>query len=113
MATTTIKERMMPKPYLLEVLQDYMEVENGIGDIIKSSGYRNQYIAQKLNLPLSTFYLKKKSKTFTTKEVAKIVRMLDDDTEDNAAMLALAKERMLEEDDETMTADNLIQMLRK
>ena len=115
MATATIRQTRMPKPYLLEVLSDYSEVENNIGVIIQSSGYKNQYIAQKLNLPLSTFYVKKKAKSFTSKEVEQIVRMLDDDdADDNAALLELAKSRMEDDDDdETMDGDDIINYLLK
>lgn len=111
MATTKVKHVRMPKPYLLEVLNDYFDVEKNIDGIIQTSGYKNEYIAKRLKLPLSTYYVKKKSKSFTPKEVFQIVRMLNDD--EDTALLELAKSRMIDDDDdETITGDELIAMLR-
>ena len=39
--------------------------------------------------------------------------IVDDDTDEDVALLALAKSRMMDDDDETMTADELINYLRK
>jgi len=84
----------MPKPYLLEVLGDYLEVENNIGAIIASTGYKNEYIAKKLAMPISTYYTKRRKKTFTAKDVFKIVKMLEDTEEMyNAAELELMESR--------------------
>ena len=101
----------MPKPYLVDLLEEYIQVEKKIGDIIKSTGYKNDFIAKKLKLPISTYYTKKRTKSFTAKEVFQIVRMLDDDdADDNAALLELAKSRM---DDDEISADEFISYLRK
>jgi len=116
MQTVRTKNVRMPKPYLLEVINDYFEVENNIDGIIQTSGYKNQYIANRLKLPLSTYYGKKKTKSFTSKEVFQIVRMLNDDDEasENEYLLELAKSRMMDiADDEIKTGDELIAMLRK
>ena len=94
----------MPKPYLVDLLEEYIQVEKKIGDIIQSTGYKNDFIAKKLKLPISTYYTKKRTKSFTAKEVFQIVRMLDDDdADDNAALLELAKSRM--DDEFTSGAD--------
>ena len=97
----------MSKPYLLEVLNDYNEIEKNIPSIIRASGYRTRFIAEKLNLPISTFYFKRKTKTFTPKEVTQIVRMIDDEDDDvvNKYELELAKSRA---DDENISADELL-----
>ena len=85
----------MPKPYLLEVLGDYLEVENNIGAIIESTGYKNEYIAKKLAMPISTYYTKRRTKSFTAKDVYKIVKMLEDTEEMyNAAELELMESRI-------------------
>jgi predicted transcriptional regulator len=95
------------KPYLLEVLNDYLEVEKNIEKIILSTGYRNEHIAKKLKLPMSTYYMKKKKKTFAAKEVYQIVNMLDDEMY-NAAELELIKSR---KDDEVISSDEFIKQL--
>ena len=88
----------MPKPYLLEVLDDYLEVENNIVEIIKSTGYKNEFIAQKLNMPISTYYTKRRTKTFAAKEVKQIIKMMYDEEKWNTAELELAKSRMNDEE---------------
>jgi len=112
MTKEAIKQYRMSKPYLLEVLDDYHELEENVPSIIRASGYKTQFIAEKLNLPMSTFYFKRKTKTFTPKEVTQIVRMLDDD--DNNVIekyeLELAKSRA---DDENVSADNLLNFINE
>jgi predicted transcriptional regulator len=109
--TTAIKHPRMPKPYLLEVLGEYHEIEKNISDIIEASGYKTQYIAKKLRMPLSTFYFKRKTKSFTSKEVLQIVRLLDDDSnEDNTFLLETARERR---SDEKTSAADFLNFLKK
>ena len=61
MTKEVIKRYRMSKPYLLEVLDDYNEIERNITSIISASGYKMQFIAEKLNLPMSTLYFKRKT----------------------------------------------------
>jgi YesN/AraC family two-component response regulator len=117
--SVAVKHIRMPKPYLLEVLDEYKEIENNIGAIILASGYKTEFIARKLKMPLSTFCLKRKNKSFTSKEVAQIVRMLDDDdnnnnvnytAEENAELLKWAKSR---KNDEKTSATDFLNFLAK
>ena len=100
----------MPKQYLLEVLGDYLEVENNIGAIIASTGYKNEYIAKKLAMPISTYYTKRRTKSFTAKDIFKIVKMLED-TEDmyNAEELALIEARK-NDNDEYISGDEFLKI---
>ena len=109
---TALNYTRMPKPLLLEALDDYMEIEECISDIIRSTGYKNNFIAQKLKLPISTFYQKKRTKTFTSKEVIQIVRLLEDEEShyENSALLELAKSRR---GGETTSAEEYIKYLSK
>jgi predicted transcriptional regulator len=88
-----LKTTKMPKHYLMEVLGDYIEVENNIGAIIASTGYKNEYIAKKLNMPISTYYAKRKTKSFAAKDVFTIIKMLEDDERFNYTELELMKSR--------------------
>ena len=99
----TLIETRMPKPYLVDLLQEYFKVEKNIGEIIQSTGYRNNFIAKKLKLPMSTYYTKKRTKSFTANEVFQIVRLLEDDDYSNAYELELAKSRA---DDEDVSVDD-------
>ena len=90
--------KISAKPYLMEVLGDYLEVEKNIGAIIALTGYKNEYIAKKLNMPISTYYSKRRAKTFAAKDVFKIVEMLEDDEMYNSTELELAQSRKNDED---------------
>ena len=98
----------MPKPYLLEVLGDYLEVEKNITEIIKSTGYKNEFIAQKLNMPISTYYTKRRTKSFAAREVLQIVKMMYDDETYNAAELELIQSRM---NDEVMSGEDFMEKI--
>jgi len=92
-----LKTSTMTKPYLLEVLGDYLEVEKNIGAIIASTGYKNEFIAKKLNMPISTYYAKRRTKSFAAKDVFKIVKMLEDDETCNTAEIELMNSRRNDE----------------
>ena len=110
----TVEHTKKTKTYLLEVLQEYREIENNITDIINETGYKSQFIAKRLNMPLSTFYFKRKTKSFTPNEVSQIVNMMGvDDDADDAELLALAKERRNNSDRELVSVDDLIRYLRR
>ena len=113
--STITKSNRIPKPVLQEFVNGYSQIIDNIGGIIKETGYRTNYVAKKLRIPVSTFYLKKRTKTFTLDEVSQIIGMLDDDEQlENEYLLELAKFQMIDdEDDETITGDELISMLRK
>jgi predicted transcriptional regulator len=93
--STIIKEKRVLKPVLQEVIEDYTQIVNNIGGIIKESGYKSNFIARKLRIPISTFYLKKRTKSFTLDEVTQIVGMLDDDDDiENEYLIELAESRI-------------------
>jgi predicted transcriptional regulator len=104
-----LKVSAMPKPYLMEVLGDYLEVEKNIGAIIASTGYKNEHIAKKLNMPISTYYAKRRTKTFAAKDVFKIVKMLEDEEMNNSMELELAKSR---KDDESISSEEFKKQLK-
>ena len=112
---TVTKIKGMQKPALQEVINSYSVIVNNIGGIIEETGYRATFIAKKLQMPKTTFYHKKRTKTFTFEEVSQIVGMLDEDeVMENRYLLELAKSRMMDiADDEIKTGDELIDLLRK
>jgi predicted transcriptional regulator len=91
------KTAKMPKPYLLEVLGDYLEVEKNIGAIIDATGYKHEFIANKLDMPISTYYAKRRKTSFTAKDVFKIIKMLDDDEMYNKEKIELLESRKNDE----------------
>ena len=112
---TMTKSSSMPKPVLQDYVSGYTQIVDNISIIIKDTGYRTNFVAKKLRMPISTFYLKRRKKTFSLDEVTQIVEMLDDDEAlENKYMLELAKERMMDdEDDEDITSEELKAMMRK
>jgi len=102
---TITRSKRIPKPVLIEVIDDYSRIVDNIGGIIKETGYKSNFVANKLNIPISTYYLKKRTKTFTLDEVTKIVWMLDDDQNlENEYLIDLAESRL---DEETIPLDEI------
>jgi predicted transcriptional regulator len=99
METLEKKYRTASKPVLMSVLNEYNGIVENIAMIIKESGVKAKYIAKRLDIPESTFYHKKRNKTFSFPEVKKIVELLDDDeAAEDAIFIEMAKSRMQEED---------------
>jgi len=92
-----IKNHAISKQDILDVLQDYLEVENSIIQIITLTGYKNEYIAKKLKMPISTYYTKRRNKSFTAKEVLKIVNLIDAEELQNKEELRIIEKRINEE----------------
>ena len=86
------------KPVLQKIIGDYALITSNIGGIIKETGYKTNFIAKKLQLPRTTFYHKKRTKSFTLEEVTQIVGMLDDNEKlENEYLIKLAESRLGEE----------------
>ena len=71
------------KPYFFKVIQEYQKLETEIANIIDHSGFDSPFFAMKLNLPLSAFYYKRRTKSFTTNEIIQIINLLVDGDDDN------------------------------
>jgi len=68
--STITKSNIIYKPVLQEFVYGYSQIVDNIGGIIKETGYRSNYVAKKLRMPVSTFYLKKRTKTFKLEEIS-------------------------------------------
>jgi predicted transcriptional regulator len=96
---TLEKKRILSKPILMSVLNEYGGIIENIELIIKESGVKARYIAKRLDIPESTFYHKKRNRSFSFPEVRKIVEMLSDDEEfENDFLIEAAKSRLDDED---------------
>ena len=56
------------------VVEQYINLLQNVDKLIKNTGLRTEFLAKKLELPLSTFYLKKKKREFSPIEMQKIVK---------------------------------------
>jgi predicted transcriptional regulator len=85
------------KSYANEIINDYMEIVGQVDSIIKQTGYKGKFIAKKMGLPESTFYQKKRKKSFTYKEMQQLIALMDDDGDDDAIeeayLMKIHKER--------------------
>jgi predicted transcriptional regulator len=75
-----------------EVLTDYFSVIENVDMIIKESGYKTSYVAKKLNMRPSTFYLKKRQRSFTPQELRCLVNIIDVDDDDDLEYLAYERQ---------------------
>jgi predicted transcriptional regulator len=103
---------LLSKNYINEVISDYQEIVNQVDEIIKRTGYNGKFIAQKMGLSISTFYQKKRQKSFTFEEIKQLVELIDDDEDDDALedayLLELCKEC---ENDEIIPFDDFVDQL--
>ncbi|TLV03529.1 hypothetical protein [Dyadobacter luticola] len=64
---------------MLKIVANYKELRQNIGMLIKHSGYKNSYIAEKLGIPSPNFSVKKKRGSWTIEEVEKILAIIDNE----------------------------------
>jgi predicted transcriptional regulator len=84
-------DTLLSKDYVNEVIEDYGEIIHQVDKIIRQTGYKSSFIAKKLGLPESTFYLKKRNKTFTFIEMKRLVELMDDEDDDEIEDAFFAK----------------------
>jgi len=94
---TSITERIKElKPYFVKVIQEYQKLETEMVDAIEYSGINSKYFAKKIKIPLSDFYYKRRTKSFTSNEMIHIINVLiggdDDEDEDD-------EEELIDEDE--------------
>lgn len=68
---------------MLSVLNQYRAIKNNLGEIIKVSGYRNDYVAKKLGISPQSFSVKKQRNSWNDEEIEKVLQIVDnEDSED-------------------------------
>jgi hypothetical protein len=87
-----------------EIASNYKAVVNSISDIIQASGYRNDYIAQKIGLTPANFTLKKKRGTLSVNEVESILRIIENEDVEDFIMMEIMRAR---QDEPTITLEQL------
>lgn len=76
-----------------EIVSNYKAIVNNIGQLIDVSGYRNDYIAQKIGLTPVNFATKKKRGTLSVDEIANILNIIENEDVDNFIMLEIMRSR--------------------
>ncbi|MEP6749403.1 MAG: hypothetical protein ABJB86_16830 [Bacteroidota bacterium] len=64
---------------MLEVVENYMLLKKQITQLIRKSGYRNDYIAAKIGMRTDYFAVKKQRGNWSDLEVAKIIKVIDNE----------------------------------
>ncbi|MBP6387082.1 MAG: hypothetical protein KA313_03935 [Pseudarcicella sp.] len=68
---------------MIEIVQDYLKLKSDISILLKKSGFKTSYIAEKLGIPQPTFSVKKQRANWNEAEMLKIVSIIEnDDLED-------------------------------
>lgn len=80
---------------MLTIFREYNAIKANITTIVRASGYKNDYLALKLGLSPQNFAVKKKRKSFTDKELQKIIEVITEPNEDaeDAIMLEIMRDR--------------------
>ena len=85
-----------------EIVAEYKHLVSIIPEIIKASGYRNDFIAKKLGMKAQNFSVKKQRGSWSADEVEKLLKIVDNGDVEDFIMLEIMKSR---ENDETITYD--------
>jgi hypothetical protein len=61
------------------IVQDYINLKNNLGFLIQKSGYKNSFLAEKINMQVSNFSVKKQKGNWTEIEVEKLLNIIDNE----------------------------------
>ena len=62
---------------LTKIVENYQLIVNNIGQLIEISGYRNDYLSQKIGLKPANFSLKKQKGNWSADEVLKLLSIIE------------------------------------
>jgi hypothetical protein len=77
---------------LQEIVRNYGHFKKSIPTLIKSSGYRNDFIAAKMEMDSSYFAVKKQRSTWNDAEMQKLAKILDNEDVEAAYEAMLIKD---------------------
>ena len=72
-----------------EIITAYNTLKDNMALLIDSSGYRNDYLADKTGIKKPHFYVKKKRGSWTDEEMMKILSIIDNDQLENIYLAKL------------------------
>jgi hypothetical protein len=75
-----------------EIVKNYEHLKKSIPSLIESSGYRNDFIASKMQMDASYFAVKKKRSSWNDTEMEKLAKILDNEDVAAAYEVLLIKE---------------------
>jgi predicted transcriptional regulator len=104
---------VLSKDYVKEIVDDYTEIVSHVNEIIGQTGYKGKVIAEKLGIPESSFYQKKRKKSFSLKEMQQIVELMDEEEDDDDEIEDEYFKKVYEErkDGENIDFEDLLKMI--
>lgn len=63
----------------INIVEGFFTLQANLPDILKSYGIRQNFIAEKAGISMSTFYRKLKTQTFTAEEMRNICKAINED----------------------------------
>ena len=85
-----------------EIVKNYEHLKKSIPELIKAAGYRNDFIASKMQMDASYFAVKKQRSSWSDAEMEKLTKILDNEDVEAAYEILLIKESKA---DGTMTSE--------
>lgn len=62
---------------LSKIIENYQLIVNNMGQLIDISGYRNDYLSQKIGLKPANFSLKKQKGNWSSEEIMKLIAIIE------------------------------------
>lgn len=75
-----------------EIIVAYRELQQNMGRMIDKSGYKNDFIAQRIGMKPGNFYVKKRRASWSDEEMMKILNILENDEMENYLLGQIMKE---------------------
>ncbi len=64
---------------LISIIKNYQLIVNNMGQLIDLSGYRNDYLSQKIGLKPANFSLKKQKGNWSVEELLKLLSIIENE----------------------------------
>ncbi|WP_153797562.1 hypothetical protein [Foetidibacter luteolus] len=64
---------------MIEIVQNYLLLKKQLPQLIKKSGYRNDFIAEKIGMKADYFAVKKQRNSWSDEEILKIIKLIESD----------------------------------
>lgn len=62
---------------MLDIIEQYEQLQKHFGEILERSGYRLDYLAEKIGMPKGNFYMKKKRSNFSNDEMKQLLKIIN------------------------------------
>lgn len=92
------------KRMIIEAATQYRFIIENFNEIIELSGYKNEFIARKLNLSPANFSAKKSRQSFSHEEIEKILKIIVNEDVEDYFMLHIMR---LKKDEESISSSDL------